>query len=321
MDVIFNPEWFYGAGMAIAILWSSFLIDSLFGDPPNRLHPVRWLGIIIDSADGAFRRMEQQVAGGALFVFFICAIVVAFTIFITYAFSLNIVIYLIGSAAILKMTFAMRTMRREVGGVLSSMESGEIALARKKLSYIVRRDTSELDEHLMSSACIETVSEGFVDGVLSPLFFYGILGIAGSVTYRAVNTLDSMIGYNDERNGRFGKATAYADTIMNYVPARLSPAIMAIASILIGNGASIGGARLQSRLTGSWNAGWPMGSIALLEGVRLEKRGSYILNPDGKLPAISDARLALRIFTVSSIVAVLFASLEIVLASMLLSVV
>lgn len=129
--------------------------------------------------------------------------------------------------------FSAKSLAQEALGVLGELENGDAPAARNRLARIVGRDTEKLDEQGMVRAAVETVSENFVDGFLSPLFFYLLGGPPAALAYKAVNTLDSMIGYKNERYRRFGTFAARLDDVANFVPARLSLIPIALGTLLL----------------------------------------------------------------------------------------
>ncbi len=293
------------------ILALSFVIDLILGDPPNIIHPVHWLGLFIEKLERLFIDSRYPLASGVSFGIVIISSVVVAVFLVLKVMSPIFILNLIISATMLKFTYARRSMVKHIKSILSDLKESKIKEAREKLSMIVRRDTSSLDAHLICSACIETISEGFVDGFLSPVFYYGFLGVAGAFLVRTVNTLDSMIGYRNERYEKFGKFSAIADTVLNFIPARLSAFLFAVFSKKIRNVFS-SQFRKSARSIESINAGWPMLSMAIATETRLEKKGAYVLNPSGREPTIRDVERSLRIFNASSIVSLLFTAGEII---------
>lgn len=304
--------------LQIVVLWTSVLVDVIIGDPPNRYHPVRWMGNYIEFFSRLFRKLSNSVISGFFFLLFVIISLVLVTTLIQWISLLQLLVYIAASALILKFTFALRSMSGHIRPVLEDIVEGRMDDARTKLSMIVRRPTSELDQPHMISACIETVSEGFVDGFATAVLFYGVAGLPGSVATRAINTLDSMIGYRDDLNINFGKASAVADTIVNFLPARLSALLFLGVAKLLGLKPSRSSLRLESSGTESVNAGWSMGAMALALGVRLEKPGHYCLNPGGREPDMDSAIQALRVYHVSVILVLLIATAEILFADLFL---
>jgi adenosylcobinamide-phosphate synthase len=197
---------------------------------------------------------------------------------------------------LLKTTFAWRALHRAAGGVWQPLAADDLDAAREKLSWLVSRDASLLDEPLIAAAAIESLAENASDSVVAPLLYYLLFGLSGAFAYRAVNTLDAMIGYHG-RYEHLGKVPARLDDLLNLVPARLT-ALLIVAAALPGGADARQAWRVMwqdSRRTASPNAGWPMAAMAGALGVRLEKVGHYCLNASGRAPTAGDLRRAGRV--------------------------
>lgn len=277
----------------------ALLIDEIAGEPGNRYHPVAWLGHLIGFLDRRLYSISDSVISGTVLLVTVLLISLSATFVVMRLAALNILVWIVAGAVIFKITFASRSMSDHIIPVVKYLKSSDTDSARKSLSMMVRRETAGLSESLICSACIETISEGYVDGFLSPVFYFGILGVMGAVAARVINTLDSMVGYKNQRYLKFGRASARADTFINFIPARLSYIIFMLSSPIRSGKLRLGKIRDEARLTESINAGWPMSTMAFILGVRLEKEGSYVLNKYGREPGIEDVMRALRIFQLS----------------------
>jgi adenosylcobinamide-phosphate synthase len=198
---------------------------------------------------------------------------------------------------------------------MRSVQRGDLAQARADLAMIVGRDTGSLDEPEIVRAAIETVSENFGDGVVAPLFYLALLGPAGMAAYKAVNTLDSMVGYKNDLYRELGWASARLDDLLNYVPARLSAALIWIASGVLGMDV-----RRSVRVTlrdasnqPSPNSGWPEAAFAGALGVQLggvnhyrgvESRKAYMGDPVRPL-VVEEFCRARRLLYVSGLLAMI----------------
>lgn len=287
----------------------ALLIDEIFGEPKNRHHPVAWLGHLIEVLDKRLHSINSGIPGGTILLVLVLLISLSVAFLILRAASLNIIFWILASAVIFKFTFASRSMGDHIIPVVRHLKNSDIYSARKALSMMVRRKTEDLSESMICSALIETISEGYVDGFLSPVFYFGFFGVIGAVAARAINTLDSMVGYKNMRYLEFGRASAKADTVMNFIPARFSSLIFILVHPSGRAKVSPGRIKIESKQTESLNAGWPMSTMAFLLGVRLAKEGSYVINNGGREPGIEDVMLALRIFQVSVLIGMLFSLL------------
>lgn len=200
-----------------------FFLDRIIGDPPNWPHPVRWIGQFISKLTERLNKGRFRTAKGA----FLLIMTVGLVFFIVYiivvmSYQLNIFIGILVEAVLIAIGLAQKSLRVAALDVYEPLANGNIVEARKKLSHIVGRDTEKLNENEISRATIETVSENTADGVTVPLFWAFLFGAPGLWMYKAVNTLDSMVGYKDERYEKFGKFSARTDDVLNFVPARLT---------------------------------------------------------------------------------------------------
>lgn len=197
---------------------------------------------------------------------------------------------------VLKVSASLRLLLKTVDDAASMLENGDIDGARSVVQGIVRRDTSSLPPHLVASAAIESLAESLVDGLTSPLTYYALLGPGGALLQRVVNTLDGAVGFLDEEHAAEGRVSAYLDTLMNYLPARYTALLIALAAALAGGDrrGALSCWRRYSGVTESSNAGHPMAAMAGALGVRLEKLGHYVI-PCGDDPGPADVNRAVRI--------------------------
>ncbi|MEK7306152.1 MAG: adenosylcobinamide-phosphate synthase CbiB [Nitrospirota bacterium] len=220
--------------MLIVLL--AFILDLIFGDPQWLPHPVRWIGKVINCLELVLRktRLPLKVSG-----LFLTGIVVSMTFGISYlvissAYMLSHYLGFIVSALLLYTTLSARSLFKESMKVYQDLRGDHLKAARESLSRIVGRDTDSLDKGGIIRGAVETVAENTVDGVIAPLIYAFLGGPVLALTYKAVNTLDSMVGYKDERYIDLGWASARLDDLANYLPARLSGLLIPIAAFLCG---------------------------------------------------------------------------------------
>lgn len=193
----------------------------------------------------------------------------------------------LGAAFVLKAAFSFKILMNIALDISEALKEGKIIKARKLLSYhLVSRDTSELDESAVASAVIESVSENFADSVAGPFFWFVFAGLGGAWLFRFADTADSMLGYRDGDREYGGKAAARFDDLMCFVPARAAGLAICVAA---------GGAEKRreaaevlkkyAKVTPSPNSGFPMSAAAGALGVRLEKKGEYVINSSGRTPS------------------------------------
>ena len=179
---------------------------------------------------------------------------------------------------------AQRSLFDHVRAVARGLDKHGLAGGRAAVAMIVGRDPETLDDHGVSRAAIESLAESFSDGVVAPVFWYLLFGLPGLLVYKAVNTMDSMIGYRTPRHDAFGRTAARLDDVMNYVPARIAAALIVLASVFVPRGRPASAFRVMARDGGqhrSPNAGWPEAAMAGALGVALSGPRSY----QGKMTA------------------------------------
>lgn len=216
----------------------AYLLDLVIGDPYSFPHPVRFIGNLIRFTEGKiriiFKSKKQLKIGG----FLLWTITVGFTALVTNLIlnllCINNIFYVIIASIILYTTLSTKCLADEAKKIYEVLKTGDIEKSRKQLSYIVGRDTTSLNENEIIRATVETVAENTVDGIISPMMYGFIGGPVLAMAYKAINTLDSMVGYKNEKYGDIGFASAKIDDIANFIPARITPFFMMIASFILG---------------------------------------------------------------------------------------
>ena len=226
-----------------------FILDRIIGDPYNIPHPIRYIGSLISffekkllHTDGE-RNFEREKRRGVLMcilVILITGLVTCLICFISYRvhFAFGIIVEAILTCYIL----AAKSLKVESMKVYDALKHGTIEDARYAVSMIVGRDTDSLDETGIAKAAVETVAENTSDGVIAPMIYTFLGGPVLGLMYKAVNTMDSMVGYHNDRYEYFGKAAARLDDIVNFIPARLSAGFMIMAAFFGGKEYSFSGA-------------------------------------------------------------------------------
>ncbi|TWJ17998.1 adenosylcobinamide-phosphate synthase CbiB [Geobacter argillaceus] len=267
------------------------VLDLILGDPRWLPHPVILIGRMIAFLEGLLRRLIASERLGGI-------VLLLLTVSLTYGIALAVVTVAsavhpsagIAVSALMAWTaLAARSLHRESGLVAAAVERGDLPEARRYLSYIVGRDTADLDEPEIWRATVETVAENSSDGVIAPLFFLLLGGPPLALAYKAINTLDSMVGYKNDRYLRFGWASARCDDLANYLPARLTGLLMVLVAPLCGY-SSRNSWRIMARdgrNHASPNSGVPEAATAGALGVQLGGTNSYFGRPVVK-PTIGD---------------------------------
>ena len=299
---VFLAQQVMAAAMAVLV---ALLLDRMWGEPPLWLHPVvlmgKWLGVCGAWIAPATER-EKDYKAFCLGALIWCALVAIFFVFYALCQWLlppsqwwwhGLVV-----GVLLKPMLSWRMLKDEVLAVEAALQQS-LPAGRERLSWLVSRDTSQLDAGEVRESVIETLAENLSDSVIAPLFWFLVLGLPGAAAYRLANTADAMWGYPSWRGQgaqrRYwqwaGKWAARADDVLNWLPARITTALIAV----VVRGLSWTALRRDAAVTPSPNGGWPMGAMAQTLGVRLGKPGVYVLNPQGVVPVSTHVRRSVQV--------------------------
>lgn len=306
----------YAFHLSIPMLAAALALDLVLGDPRWMPHPVRAIGMLIERGEQLLRTGDarRDLVRGAI----LAASVVAVSVVVAWAIVAfaNWIHPLMGALAAIVIAWtalALRGLDQAAGAVEDALAAGDDAAARRGLPALVGRDADVLDRAGMAQACIESVAENASDGVIAPLLYLFAGGPAAAIAYKAINTLDSMIGYRDERYLYFGRVGARLDDIANWIPARLTAICIAIAAQLIAGRAHEAAVTVISdaRSHASPNAGYPEAAMAGALGVRLGGAAIYggklesraILGGAGRDATIEDIGAARNLLRITTLVA------------------
>ena len=292
----------------IFILLISITMDFILGDPNNKIHPVAWIGKYINyfiSKIKSEKKANHEKMNGIFFtlVTIIFFAIVIHVIFI-YLYNINIIIMMILSIYILYSVIAIKGIEKHIDSIITSLQNNDINNARKNLSMIVSRNTTELDEQHILSGTIESLADSTVDGIVSPLFYFSLLGSTGAFVFRVINTLDSMIGYKEKYYEKIGWMAAKIDTYANYIPARIT-AILMIFAVIIAKADwknSIRTFHKERYYTISLNSGHPISVLAGALRVRLEKLDHYTIGESFERISVEKCKLAIKIMRITILV-------------------
>lgn len=282
--------------------------DLILGEPPAKIHPVVWVGRLISALRAHAR--PTRFNGFVLAITVIVVTVLAGHALVWAAGRMPLmgpILSMLAAAYLLKSTFAIRCLLQtslDIGNMIDS----DIREAKKMLPALVGRDTKDLTRSQAASAVIESVSENYVDTIVSPIFYFLLfspfgLGLEAALAFKAMSTMDSMLGYKTKGLKELGYAPAKMDDLSNGIPARLSIFFIAVARPSRAVQA-IAAAMRYHAATPSPNSGWPMSAAAGALGVRLEKPGFYVLLEGGKEAETSDIPAAVRLIGLASLLTV-----------------
>ena len=293
------------------VLGTAYLFDWIAGDPEWFPHPVRLIGKAVEVGERVLRWPGQEpitelVFGGVLTFSLVSAAYAGTAKTVAWMYRRGCFLGLITETLLAWTCLASRSLHEEACAVVASLEAGNIVLARQRLARIVGRDTLHLDAHEINRAVIETVAESCSDGVIAPLFYMAAGGVPLAMAYKAINTLDSMIGHADERYFYFGRIAARLDDLANFLPSRLTALGITAAA------ATVGGANSATALD-TWlddgmkhkspNAGQPESAMSGALQVRLggenfykgERVGAPLIGERFSRPSTQQAAQAIRI--------------------------
>ncbi|SFC55176.1 adenosylcobinamide-phosphate synthase CbiB [Butyrivibrio sp. YAB3001] len=233
-----------------------FCLDRIIGDPYNIPHPIRLIGNLISFLDKKLlgnienkeniqekRDLQKEKRRGILMATLVILITAIVTFIVSFgAYFINKYLGIVVEAVLTCYILAAKSLKDESMKVYKALETGTIEDARKAVSMIVGRDTASLDKEGVTKAVVETVAENTSDGVIAPLIYTFIGGPVLGLIYKAINTMDSMVGYHNDKYEYFGKAAAKIDDVANYLPARASAVFMIIAAFFGGKDYSASGA-------------------------------------------------------------------------------
>ena len=298
----------------------AFLIDIIIGDVPNAVHPLRWMGNILNKLDKSIKRKGRK---GTIFKGFLSYLFVLFIFAFTTLTILALIrtqvggddidigilgttnigeiLWIVVCAFIFKLTFAVISFRRHCKPIQKDLRNGDLDSAAARVQMIVSRNTKGMDAEHIASSCAETISENYADSVCSPTFYFGLFGAFGAWMFRCCNLMDAMWGYLNEKYGDLGYFPAKFDDVLGYITSRISILFIALASVFVGGSPrkAISAAREQHGMTPSPNSGWPMTAAAGALGISMEKVGVYVMG-HGELPTVKDISRCYRMVEIAA---------------------
>ncbi|MGL1891324.1 MAG: adenosylcobinamide-phosphate synthase CbiB [Spirochaetaceae bacterium] len=256
-----------------------YILDLLIGDPHWLPHPIRFIGTLINKLESLLRKKERYLKFKGLILLILTSGISFLTVFIILYLLEKVNIYIadIVCAFIIFQILATKSLFTETNKVYKALLANDLDLAKKQLSYLVSRDCESMNKTDVIRSTIETISENIVDGITSPLFYILIGGAPLGMFYKAVNTLDSMVGYKNDKYMDFGYFSAKFDDFVNYVPARISSIIIIFSSFLLGLDFKLAFKTLikDRRNHSSPNSGYAEAPVAGALGIQLGGKVSY----------------------------------------------
>lgn len=306
--------------MTILAWCVAWLLDFIIGDPQNWPHPVRWIGNLISAIQRVVRRYchsdrALRIGGAAMWVVVVGLTWAVSWGVLTLATAIHPWLGWVIEVWMIFTVLAGRCLANAALDVERPLRAGNLAASREKLSWIVGRDTSQLQPQQINRAVVETVAENTVDGIIAPLFFLLLGGAPLAMAYKAVNTLDSMVGYKHEKYRAIGMVSARLDDVANYIPARLSWLLLGVAAFLCrkdGSRALQIGWRDRYNHS-SPNCAWSEASVAGALGIRLGGPNDYFGERVEK-PWIGDAQRDISVDDISYTIRLMWVASTLALA-------
>lgn len=306
----------YAFHLSIPLLAAALALDLILGDPRWLPHPVRAIGMLVERGERLLRTGDprRDLIRGAILTAGVAGIsTIAAWAIVTFANWIHPIAGALAAIVLAWTTLALRGLDQAAGAVAEALAAGDDATARRAIPALVGRDPEALDRAAMAQACVESVAENASDGVIAPLLYLFVGGPAAAIAYKAINTLDSMIGYRDERYLYFGRCAAHLDDVVNWIPARLTAICIAIAAQLTAARAhqAIAAVLADARAHASPNAGYPEAAMAGALGVRLGGAAIYggelelraVLGASGREAAIADIGAARNLLRIATLIA------------------
>lgn len=298
---------------------AAYVADLIFGDPHGYPHPVRLIGRAVQTLERQFLHtedspMKQYLLGGTLTFLIVLGTGASTWAIIRMAEWIHSTIYFITTVFFTYATLATRNLHDEVKKVIKSLEKGDLTRAQNEVGHLVSRDTDRLDEREVSRALIETISENTSDGIVAPLFYLAIGGPPLAMAYKALSTLDSMVGYKNERYLYFGWASAKADDGANFIPSRITALLFILSSFI-----------LRKKWKKAWkvtwkdgrknvspNSGYPEAAVAGALGIQLGGENFYfgvcekkpLIGDPVKSISLNEVKESLHLMLATSLIAV-----------------
>ena len=289
-------------------------IDCIIGEVPNAIHPLRWMGNLLYFLDRHIKRGNPVMTKIDGFLSYLLVLFVfggiAFIILAAVHHFLGEIVWIVVTALFFKVTFAVFSFRRHCKPIQEDLRNGNTEAAAAKVQMIVSRNTKGMDAEHIASSCTETISENYVDSVVSPVTYFGLLGMLGCIMFRCANLMDAMWGYRNEKYGDLGFFPAKFDDILGFITSRISPFFVALGALLMGMDwkAAVPAALEEHGKTPSPNSGWPMTAFAAALNISMEKKDVYVMGK-GDLPTVDDIGRCYKLLELSSILYILIVTL------------
>ncbi len=289
----------------VYILLLAVLLDQI-GEPPEKLHPVVWIGKVVEFFDENLEKNRQKSMGAVITATITLMFVIPSIIILQIDHYLMILVL----SYFTKTMFSIKSLNKMVGETTDEY----LDKKREKVGELVSRDVEGVDENFLNSASVESAAENLTDSVVGPLLFFAVFGFPGIVLYRVINTMDAMIGYKNENYREIGWFTARMDDLINYVPSRISGLLI----ILVENDLKSYKV-IKKHKDIKLNPGWTISAMSGVLNRRISKKNHYDINKDKDFPKNEDIKKAIKIVNKVSIITIIITILITYLRGILLA--
>ncbi len=275
----------------IYILLLAVILDQI-GEPPEKLHPVVWIGKVVDFFDENLEENRQKSMGAVI----TATITTMFLIPSIILLQIDHYLMILVLGYLTKTMFSIKSLNKMVRNTIGE----DLDTKREKVEKLVSRDVEGVDENFLNSASVESAAENLTDSVVGPLLFFAVFGFPGIVFYRVINTMDAMIGYKNEKYREIGWFTARMDDLINYVPSRISGLLI----ILVENDLRSYEV-IKKHKNIKLNPGWTISAMSGVLNRRISKKNQYDINKDKDFPKNEDIKKSIKIVNKVSIITII----------------
>ncbi len=307
---------------AILIVLVALILDRFVGEPPNFMHPLRWMGNILGWMDmhiknrGIIAKLWGFLAYLSMFLLVLLvtmAVIVSVRSFLSgydvgvgsgnLSITLSEVVWIVMCGMFMKFSFAIFSFRKHCIPIQDDLRNDRVEEAAAKVQMIVSRNTKGMDPDHIASSCCETVTENLVDSAMSPTFYAGLFGLPGAIMFRCANLMDAMWGYLNDKYGNLGFFPAKFDDLLGFLTSRISPYFVVLGAWvmrLADHPSILMAAKEEHGKTPSPNSGYPMTACAAALSISMEKKGVYVMGV-GPMPTIDDITRCYHLVEVTSL--------------------
>ncbi len=298
---------------SVIILLGAILVDILFGEPRSSFHPVSLIRRAANGMDHDFRNIKNKQLGGLLLLVTILLIfLVPITLILYFSMAVKVLFVIIG-IILLKETFSVSRLSEDIQQIVTPMESGNLEEARVFASRYSKTDLTGMTEGQICSIVIERISSQLINDVISPFFYFAILGVPAAFFSRISAVMDSLYGQRNKKNFEFGRWIAVVHSAVNYIPSRISTALVYVSSEFLNYRVTSVPLKRLRTIPESGNLGWPIGAFSSSLNLKLERPGVHIINESGFEPSAKDVRRAARIYYISFYTMIIFITIELMI--------